>query len=618
MRLSHEQIFEKTQSPEGFLIISQKPQKMRAILIVHLAALLLFTGSAEAQAPTHIDKIVSVRQSVSGNTLRLVLETSSRPPVGSVFYYTGPERLFVELNDALPATKLGAPPNAQMVKAWTLKQTAMNRSQLILELDHRPATSELNVAILSNPHRLVVDVPLNAGVSDDFPLTEGVRWVREDRFLDGRWVRLNRLLFDPKDPNVEVKIGLAKENLNARETVTSMVSRHGSLAGINGGYFAGGGGVLGLVYRDGKIVAPHVSRRPPRSSFGLTKQGQALFGRLAAQSGRIVDLEGGDWSQAELALGGGPRLLQNGSARITAKEEELGPGGNDITRVAARTLVGQQQNGEILFATVSGFRDNHSQGVKFEPLVSWLKGLGVRDAVNFDGGASVDMVIGEHIVSDGPGNASQEKPVATALLINDGRERLYPSKAVWQIERRTLPGDGSSTSNVSVSLTTPSGQPVPNGTLVRFFAHNLAVEPAEAKTENGRVEVKVKAMRRRGPARLTMTCGPITQREVFELQGGAVTRIWAQVTSRSEPTEKEKKGWSRTQFKLQLVDQWGTSVANQTYRISLDGAAFQEFQTDALGMSHFTVDAPPEGTTVTISSGGAPNLIIPVPAVAVP
>lgn len=587
----------------------------RAFVFVSVLAGLFWATPNFAATSGEMDRIKTVRGSVEGGTLKVVVETEHASPEASVYYLDGPERLVIELNDALPGTTLGASPKAGMVQSWGLKQSALNRSQLVLNLNHRPPTSDLKVQTLSNPYRVVVEVPVDPYWREEVALTKGITWIREDRYLSGLWVRLNRLQFDPKDPAITVMLGLAQEKTTAREKVSSMIQRTGALAGINGGFFASSGGALGLVYRDGRLLAPHVQRRPPRSGFGLTKDGKPLFGRLASTGPAFKDLDGGDWTQASIALGGGPRLMKDGAPKITAKEEELGPGGNDITRVAGRSLVGALDNGQLLFSTVTGFRDNHSQGAKFETVVDWLKDLGVRDAVNFDGGASVNMVIGNLNVSDGPGCVTQEKAVATALLVKDDRPKLYPASASWALAQPGLTADGKSSTEVTVSFATPSGVAVPDGTPVRFFSHGARIEPPTAKTAGGKVKAKVISVRRPGTAELTAVCGPVTSAKSLTLKAGETQRVLVKLLDR----KKVKQGAQellRVNAKVALTDAWGNPVANDEITVEVDGSEPYPFRTDERGLSTLEVDTALSGGSIKVnhaSAGSVPLTIAPLP-----
>jgi exopolysaccharide biosynthesis protein len=549
--------------------------------------------------------VKSVSHTLKDGKLRIVVETTQPEPEVSVFFEDGPDRLILEFNDTLPACRKPRKPSTRFVRSLTLKRFGLNRTRLTLNLNYRPSNPELSVETLKNPPRLVVELPTTPGLREKTALTKGITWVREDQFLDGRWTRLNRLLFDPRDPDLEVVVGLAKEKTDAREELSSMVRRYDAVAGINGGFFAGQGGALGLVYRDGRMLVPHVSRRPPRSGFGLTRAGKALFGRIAAVGPNIKDVDGGDWSEAQLALGGGPRLLKSGVAKVTADLEELGPKGNDITRVAARTIVGLTHSGKVMFGTVTGYQDNHKQGTQFGPLVAWLKSLKIQEAVNFDGGASVNMVIGSHIVSDGPANRSKEKPVATALLVKDKRDRLFPHSATWTFQNVALPADGKSSCGLTVALKTPSGKMVEDGTKVRFFAQGVALEPSLATTLDGQVHLKVRSLRRPGKAKIVLMAGPLTDTKSFTLNAGTTEKLYIHETG-AEPIEDQPL--QRVVLKVQTVDKWGNGVPGQGIRCSVDGSEVVELVTDKLGMMAVDVDLPRSGGTFSVSHPTAGKL----------
>ena len=565
---------------------------MKCFQIVCLVVLLLSWAGAEELAT-----LERVSHSVKGDDVRLELETSNPNPDVSAYFVTGPDRLVVEFNDTSSQVRLGSKPKNKMIRSWAVKPFGLNRCRLVVNLRQRPPNSALSVSQLNGRNGVAVEFSLTPGVKEKIALTEGVTWVREDTYLGGRWTRLNRLLFDPKDPNIEVVVGLANEKTNAREPLTKMVRRYDALAGINGGFFAGSGGPLGLVYRDGRMIVPHVSRRPPRSGFGLTAGGVPKFGRLAATGPKIKDLDGGDWSDVVLALGGGPRLVKDGLAKITADLEELGPKGNDITRVAARTLVGLTKQGELVFCTVTGYRDNHSEGTKFGPLVGWLKTLGVTEAVNFDGGASVDMVVGSHIVSDGPANTTKEKPVATALLVKDKRAKTYPESARINLTKNRLPADGKSEASLQVQLTDPSGKPVPDGTEVRVFSKGVAVAPSLTKTKGGKAEVDVKSVRRPGKGHITVMAGPLVESESVSLVAGDASKLHLAETG-AKPLEETMQ---TVTIKVQTVDQWGNPVSRERLDCSVDDSEVVAFRTDKMGMMAVDVELPLSGGKFVVS-----------------
>ena len=307
--------------------------------------------------------------------------------------------------------------------------------------------------------------------------------------------------------------------------------------------------------------------------------------------------------------------MKDGAPKITAKEEELGPGGNDITRVAGRSLVGSLNNGQLMFSTVSGFRDNHSQGAKFETVVEWLKGVGVKDAVNFDGGASVNMIIGNLNVSDGPGSVTDEKAVATALLVKDDRPKLYPASASWSMPQTTLTADGKSGFELSISFSTPSGSAVPDGTPVRFFATGVRLDPPTAKTAGGKVKARVYSVRRPGKAVLTAVCGPVSTSKALTLNGGDTKRVLVKLLDRKKVKEGTQQ-LLRVNAKVALTDAWGNPVANDEITVEVDGSQPYPFKTDDRGLATLEVDTQLSGGTVKVnhaSAGSVPLKIDPLP-----
>ncbi|MBQ9365729.1 MAG: phosphodiester glycosidase family protein [Schwartzia sp.] len=109
-------------------------------------------------------------------------------------------------------------------------------------------------------------------------------------------------------------------------------------------------------------------------------------------------------------IGAGPTLVKNGKVDVTAAKEEF-PDDIAVGR-APRTGVAILPNNHMMLAVVDG-RQAHSIGATLTEFAELLIKYGARDAINFDGGGSSEMVIGGEIVnspSDG-----QERPVGSAL-----------------------------------------------------------------------------------------------------------------------------------------------------------------------------------------------------------
>ena len=81
-----------------------------------------------------------------------------------------------------------------------------------------------------------------------------------------------------------------------------------------------------------------------------------------------------------------------------------------------RTVVGTTGTGRILIVTVDGRRTT-SVGTTMEETAALVRGLGLRDAVNLDGGGSTTMSVRGALVNQPSGSA--ERPVGDALVYVD-------------------------------------------------------------------------------------------------------------------------------------------------------------------------------------------------------
>ncbi|MEW6282683.1 MAG: phosphodiester glycosidase family protein, partial [Candidatus Eremiobacterota bacterium] len=409
---------------------------------------------------------------------------------------------------------------------------------------------------------------------------------------------------DPADPGIRLDIGLAQDKLSARETVSAMIRRTGARVGINGGYFATSGGPLGLVVKDGRVLAPHVGRRPPRTAMGLTRDRQVKISRVAARGQQLVGVDGSVWSDIVLALGGGPQLVYRGVVALTTDEEALGPRGNDITRVAGRTAVAVTRDGKMLLVTAAGYRDTHTQGLRLESLANRLLRRGASQAMNLDGGASVDMVIGNHVVSAGPGSTTREKPVATALLVFDSNPSTAPERIRLDLDNSTLAADGVATTRAMATVLDGSGNPVPDGTPVRFWSERLAQSAFAITTKAGVASVELRSVRHPGPAGLRVECGGARAEEGMRLTPGSPNRLAAGFVS-SQFLFPDKQ---EATLVVQVDDAWGNALPGASVRV--EG---QPFQAAADGTARLAVELPLAGGTVQVEADGLPPVSVPVP-----
>jgi len=126
----------------------------------------------------------------------------------------------------------------------------------------------------------------------------------------------------------------------------------------------------------------------------------------ARQSGKVTDLK--------LALGGGPRLLEDGQVAVD-KYGETGQSFN--TTRHPRTAVGISQDEKTLYlVVVDGGQVGYSIGIDLYDLAEFMRDLGAYQAMNLDGGGSSTMVVRGQTINR-PSDSSGDRPVTNCLMI---------------------------------------------------------------------------------------------------------------------------------------------------------------------------------------------------------
>lgn len=589
-----------------------------------LAALLL--AALAPAAPALANEVTSLRHSSEGGKVRMVIDTRE-PPVYQVFTESSPPRLVVELLDTEPTLERpGRAPSAGVISGWKIEQPTLRRFRWVVNLEAPLPADKVTTLVLDDPHRVVVDVQTAWDSEEAYRLTPGVTWYRRETVGGaGGYLLWNELSFDPGDPHVRLDVGLAKDRLDARETVTSMVRRTQALAGINAGFFASAGGPLGLVVRDGKVLSPHVGRRPPRTVLGVTDDKEIRFDRVAARGQQLSSRGGQDWTDVVIACGGGPRLLHRGQVSLTTDEEGLGPKGNDITRVAGRTAVGLTADGKMMMVTAAGYRDTHTQGMRLEQLAVAMLRRGAREAMNFDGGASVDMAIGGKVVSSGPGSRTKEKPVATALLLFDDRPATGPDRMMVEVARERLPADGKTATEIVARVRTAAGGPVADGTPVVFEVDG-APAGARAVTRNGEARVKLTSVRAPGNVKVRARSGAAEALGYVKMEAGDLARLVTRLEPKPTPAPSPRPAASPSpspspapalrQMNLTVLaeDAWFNGLSRVPVAVSVDGQAVGAFPTESDGEARILLSLPQAACEVVVSAPGAPPVRLPVAA----
>lgn len=171
-----------------------------------------------------------------------------------------------------------------------------------------------------------------------------------------------------------------------------------------------------FIVRGGKVTAIRTANSPiPEDGYVISLHGAAKDAFARVKVGDAVTLTedfGPKWVGVPNIIGAGPTLVKRGRVAVNAKEEQF-PSDIAVGR-APRTGVAVLSNRHLLLAVVDG-RQASSIGCTLEEFAELLTKFGAKEAVNFDGGGSSEMVVGGAIVnspSDG-----DERPVGSALAV---------------------------------------------------------------------------------------------------------------------------------------------------------------------------------------------------------
>ncbi|MFC8802202.1 phosphodiester glycosidase family protein [Streptomyces anthocyanicus] len=126
----------------------------------------------------------------------------------------------------------------------------------------------------------------------------------------------------------------------------------------------------------------------------------------------------------------GPELVRDGRVHVTpATDGMVHPGDPSwyygwVHKRNPRTVAGVDAAGRTVLVTADG-RSTDSLGLSIGESAEVARSLGLRAAVNLDGGGSTTMVA-EGAVLNSPSDAAGERPVGDALLILPHRHRTRP------------------------------------------------------------------------------------------------------------------------------------------------------------------------------------------------
>jgi hypothetical protein len=124
-------------------------------------------------------------------------------------------------------------------------------------------------------------------------------------------------------------------------------------------------------------------------------------------------------------VNGGPELVRDGRVHATpAADGMVRPGDPSfyygwVHKRNPRTFAGRDAAGRTVLITADG-RSTASLGLGIGETAAVAKALGLRDAMNLDGGGSTTMVVDGAVINV-PSDATGERPVGDALVVLPGR-----------------------------------------------------------------------------------------------------------------------------------------------------------------------------------------------------
>jgi len=257
-------------------------------------------------------------------------------------------------------------------------------------------------------------------------------------------VRLHRLadpsLLSPPGPvavqlleldpgRVTLELALAHDRSPAKETVVDIVRRRKALAGVNAGFFVvATGAPAGVLKVGGRVVGTNTR---PRGAVGIRprtggKPVRLLFDQLALvrhprDDGKWaahprLGTSPKDWGRVPFIVGGAGLLRRAGKdlRPVDWVPEKMRDG--FTTERHPRTVIGTTPRGAIWLITVDGRNPAISLGMTFAELQRLVDRVGLRDALNLDGGGSTTMVVRGEVVNH-PSDPTGPRPVRDALAV---------------------------------------------------------------------------------------------------------------------------------------------------------------------------------------------------------
>ncbi|MCX8127818.1 MAG: phosphodiester glycosidase family protein [Synergistetes bacterium] len=157
----------------------------------------------------------------------------------------------------------------------------------------------------------------------------------------------------------------------------------------------------------------------PKDGFiivGYGERGNILYQlqigeKVSVKAYLIPEKKSPIWREVSFLIQGGPTLIENGEI----VNDDEGFNHNLINKKHPRTIIGETRSGHIILMVIDGRNPIRSEGLTVEELKIMLKNLGLKNALNLDGGGSTTLYLQGKLYntpSDG-----KEREISYALLI---------------------------------------------------------------------------------------------------------------------------------------------------------------------------------------------------------
>ena len=211
-------------------------------------------------------------------------------------------------------------------------------------------------------------------------------------------------IYDPS----RVELATTKYLGETGEDIITVSKREKAIIAMNGGGFydpdwnSNGALPHGVVIKNGKVISEFVSGAVNGGYIGFDNQNRLILGKMTKE--KALEMNFRD------AIEFGPFLIVNGKRSFIK--------GNGGWGVAPRSVIGQREDGIVLFLVING-RIPSSIGADMNDLCDIMENYGAINAANLDGGASSELVINHKIVN---------KPVA------GGKDGLRYLPTFWVVK----------------------------------------------------------------------------------------------------------------------------------------------------------------------------------------